>query len=298
MTAAAMSPDDLARACADAMWKEDSASSGLGMEILDMKAGRATLTMTVKPHMVNGQRSWTQAVPLLRSEFSATPHVAMNIGGKATELTQGEQIAVRSPTNGEKAIAIDLFENQEENIDHSGLGDRGMFDRNVERFLYPPSITVISANSTRLSADDISRHGAIRFFSVDGGHTEAITLNDLHLAEQSIATGGIVALDDILHHGWTGVISGYVRYRQAGGKLRAFALVPNKLLLTDEGSAASYKDFMRTEFARFAGRQDMEFIGDIVDLYVPLPPPPPPRPGWLSRKKAKLRRKIGQWSRR
>ena len=38
--------------------------------------------------MVNGQRSWTQAVPLLRSEFSATPHVAMNIGGKATELNQ------------------------------------------------------------------------------------------------------------------------------------------------------------------------------------------------------------------
>jgi acyl-CoA thioesterase len=36
------------------MWKEDSASSGLGMEILDMKAGRATMAMTVKPHMVNG----------------------------------------------------------------------------------------------------------------------------------------------------------------------------------------------------------------------------------------------------
>ena len=49
-----LSPDDLARACADAMWKEDSASSGLGMEILDMKAGSATMAMTVKPHMVNG----------------------------------------------------------------------------------------------------------------------------------------------------------------------------------------------------------------------------------------------------
>jgi acyl-CoA thioesterase len=48
------SPDDLARACADAMWKEDSASNGLGMEILDMKAGSATMAMTVKPHMVNG----------------------------------------------------------------------------------------------------------------------------------------------------------------------------------------------------------------------------------------------------
>jgi acyl-CoA thioesterase len=50
----ALSPDDLARACADAMWKDDDASQGLGMEILDVKAGRATLAMTVKPHMVNG----------------------------------------------------------------------------------------------------------------------------------------------------------------------------------------------------------------------------------------------------
>jgi acyl-CoA thioesterase len=49
-----LSPDALARACADAMWKDDDASQGLGMEILDVKAGQATLAMTVKPHMVNG----------------------------------------------------------------------------------------------------------------------------------------------------------------------------------------------------------------------------------------------------
>ena len=51
---APLSPDDLARACAEAMWKDDGASQGLGMEILDVKAGQATLAMTVKPHMVNG----------------------------------------------------------------------------------------------------------------------------------------------------------------------------------------------------------------------------------------------------
>lgn len=193
----------------------------------------------------------------------------------------------------EKAIAIDLFENRQKNIDHCGLGERGMFERNVEHFLYPPSITVISANSTKLDVHDISRHGAIRFFSVDGGHTEATTASDLHLAEQSIATGGIVALDDILNQDGTGVISGYVRYRQEGGSLRAFALVPNKLLLTDEGSAASYKNFMRTKFACFAGRRDMEFIGDIVDLYVTLPSS---NSGWLSWIKAKLHGKIRQSS--
>jgi acyl-CoA thioesterase len=53
---ATLSSGDLARACADAMWKDDDASQGLGMEILQVGPGVATLAMTVKPHMVNGQR--------------------------------------------------------------------------------------------------------------------------------------------------------------------------------------------------------------------------------------------------
>src|SRR6204780_2537407 len=50
------SSDDLARACAEAMWREDDASKGLGMAIVEGKAGQATLAMTGQPHMVNGQR--------------------------------------------------------------------------------------------------------------------------------------------------------------------------------------------------------------------------------------------------
>ena len=52
----ALSPDDIARACADAMWKEDDASKGLGMKIVEIKPGQAVMSMTVLPHMVNGQR--------------------------------------------------------------------------------------------------------------------------------------------------------------------------------------------------------------------------------------------------
>ena len=54
----------------------------------------------------NGKRAWTQAVPLLRSEFASAPHVRLNVGGSPTELTQGEQIAVRAPTNGDKSLSI------------------------------------------------------------------------------------------------------------------------------------------------------------------------------------------------
>ena len=50
------SSDDLARACAEAMWKQDDASRGLGMELVEVRPGQATLAMTIKPHMVNGQR--------------------------------------------------------------------------------------------------------------------------------------------------------------------------------------------------------------------------------------------------
>ena len=53
---ATLSAQDLARACAEAMWKEDDASKSLGMEIVGIRPGEATLAMTVQPHMVNGQR--------------------------------------------------------------------------------------------------------------------------------------------------------------------------------------------------------------------------------------------------
>ena len=53
---ATLSADDLARACAKAMWDGDDASQGLGMKIVEVRSGEATLTMTIQPHMVNGQR--------------------------------------------------------------------------------------------------------------------------------------------------------------------------------------------------------------------------------------------------
>lgn len=49
-----MTPQDLARACADAMWADDNASRHLGMRIERIAPGEATLAMTVAPEMVNG----------------------------------------------------------------------------------------------------------------------------------------------------------------------------------------------------------------------------------------------------
>jgi acyl-CoA thioesterase len=46
--------DELARAVAAAMWADDAASSGLGMRLVSVAAGRAVLEMPVRADMVNG----------------------------------------------------------------------------------------------------------------------------------------------------------------------------------------------------------------------------------------------------
>jgi acyl-CoA thioesterase len=49
-----MEAEALARACADAMWADDAATRGLGMELISVEPGRSVLAMTVTSAMVNG----------------------------------------------------------------------------------------------------------------------------------------------------------------------------------------------------------------------------------------------------
>jgi acyl-CoA thioesterase len=49
-----LSAEDVARRSAQAMWSSDAASRALGMEIVDVTPGRATVTMQVREDMVNG----------------------------------------------------------------------------------------------------------------------------------------------------------------------------------------------------------------------------------------------------
>jgi len=54
MRAADMTPEELARACAEAMWENDDASRGMGMSLDDIGPGTATVSMTVEKHHTNG----------------------------------------------------------------------------------------------------------------------------------------------------------------------------------------------------------------------------------------------------
>ncbi len=54
MSAATLSAQDLAEACARSMWADDNATRHLGMELLSISPGAAAIAMTVTGDMTNG----------------------------------------------------------------------------------------------------------------------------------------------------------------------------------------------------------------------------------------------------
>jgi acyl-CoA thioesterase len=101
---AKLSADDLARACADAMWKEDKASQGLGMEIIEIRAGQATLAMTIQPHMVNGHKLAHGGFifTLADSAFA----FACNSHNERTVAAQGAITFIRPGKLGDRLVAV------------------------------------------------------------------------------------------------------------------------------------------------------------------------------------------------
>jgi hypothetical protein len=158
-------------------------------------------------------------------------------------------IAIGLPQD-ERAVAIDVFDAQYLNADRSGKGDRDIFEAHLVTHGAPAEVEVLKCSSLELeTVGFFDRDRRFRLFSIDGGHTSDITRNDLYVAERTLATDGVVALDDVLNESWLGVISGLFAYWAQGGSLIPFAIVPGKALLTGTTEAAHrYQQLLRKHF--------------------------------------------------
>jgi hypothetical protein len=148
------------------------------------------------------------------------------------------------------SVAIDLFGDQELNIDNSGHGNLEKFTENVAMWSSMDGIVLHEGDSTKLAADVLLEKagGPIRFFSVDGGHTEEIVYSDMWLAEETLADGGIVIADDVFNQQWPGVAVGTLKYLDDGAKLVPFAIGFNKTLFTQPEYADYYRAELRSAF--------------------------------------------------
>jgi Methyltransferase domain len=164
----------------------------------------------------------------------------------------------------DRSFAVDVFENQNLNVDNSGRGSKDIFKRNLALYdtHHGRNTTLVHADSTDSAAighlcETVGR-GSIRYFSIDGGHTAKHTINDLSLANLLTSNSGLVIVDDILNQHWLGVIEGVMKYLLAEPILVPIAIGHNKLFLAKLSYHARYfqaadQSPMKTKVVSFLG---------------------------------------------
>jgi hypothetical protein len=162
-------------------------------------------------------------------------------------------ILLHLASTGERDLVIDIFEDQELNVDSSGKGDKAICLRNLQRFGGDPArVDIIQKSSLMVQPTDIiERVGRPIMFSIDGGHTVECAINDLRLADATLAEGGVVILDDFFNEFWPEVAVGTVTFlRDSTARLQPFAISPGKVYLCRPGQYSFFHGAIKQSFSR------------------------------------------------
>jgi hypothetical protein len=176
----------------------------------------------------------------------------------------------------EKAFSIDIFDQSHLSKDRSNPKPNPalnhlleMFLDNVRKHAGPPDdIHTIRASSDNVVAEDIlSTVGAVRLFSIDGGHTKEMVINDLELAASTLCEQGVVIFDDCFNPEWPGVTNGLHEffYRKTPD-LVPFAISRNKVFLCKPSVAAMYRESLK-EIEPGNYNKETVFFGSTVGFY-------------------------------
>lgn len=156
-------------------------------------------------------------------------------------------LALARRTN-ERALAIDLFEDDSENVktQHTGR-NRALFENARRLGIELSEHETLKASSLDIKpADVLSRTtGPIRFFSVDGGHSYEHVENDLELAQQTLAGEGIIAVDDFFNIGWADISFATYEFLRRVNDIVPFAITSKKLYLAPKAAVAKYQTALR-----------------------------------------------------
>lgn len=170
----------------------------------------------------------------------------------------------------ERALAIDVFEEQHLNLDMSGKGDLQRFQRNLQKYGNPERVDVLAASSLDITADQITAHvGPVRFFSIDGGHSLDVTLNDLNLAAATIAPHGVIALDDFTSPGWPEVAVAFIQwYRGGEAEFAPFAITRGKIYVCRRGWEKGYQAALSAnQYLALNKKKTTELLGNKMDVF-------------------------------
>jgi hypothetical protein len=150
----------------------------------------------------------------------------------------------------EKAYGVDVFKAQHLNLDSSGLGNKEVLMKNLQKFdCNPEQIVLDGRESEKVMPEDIILAvDRIRFFSIDGGHWKSAVSNDLELAKATLRNGGIIALDDYLRSEWPEVTHAFHEWFEMNFEnFSIIAIGFNKIYLTHVSWAEKYRAILEED---------------------------------------------------
>jgi acyl-CoA thioesterase len=109
-----VNPQQTAERCAELMWKDDNASQSLGMELVDVAPGRATIRMAVRDDMVNGHGIGHGGFTFSLADSAFA--FACNTYNRRT-VAQAAEIAFRAPTRLGDVLTAEAVERDREGRD-------------------------------------------------------------------------------------------------------------------------------------------------------------------------------------
>ena len=147
-----------------------------------------------------------------------------------------------------KLYVIDIFEDQEKNIDQSGCGSRTEFVSNLKRFdIDMGRVTIDQRVSSEVTANDIvNKVGKVAFFHIDGGHHLDAVSADIKLACDVADDDTILVIDDVFRPEWPEVSMAAFNSRhliEYGFQL--FAIGFNKSFFCRADQVGKYQSLLR-----------------------------------------------------
>jgi predicted O-methyltransferase YrrM len=127
----------------------------------------------------------------------------------------------------EKAVGIDTFDWPTPEVQ-----DR--FHANCRAWGVPESARetlVADSRSLRPGTVTAAAGGPVRLFHVDGEHSRLALTRDLDLARDSIADGGLIVLDDMLHPGYPTLMVAVQAWLEANPEMTVLAVIDRETLV-------------------------------------------------------------------
>lgn len=144
---------------------------------------------------------------------------------------------------GERALAIDLFEDDALNTGIHANRDTAFFDNRAKLGIDLDDGEVWKVDSLSITPEQLhARIGDVRMISVDGGHRYADVANDLRLAEAVLADDGVMMIHDFFGIGWPDVSVAAIHFlTEQRERLQPFLITQYKLFVARPAMVDRYR---------------------------------------------------------